>query len=153
MPFYQFIKEQKISATVEEVWDFIASPRNLKKITPAAMGFDITSTDLPDKMYQGMIISYEVSPLLGIKTDWVTEITHLSENEYFVDEQRYGPYKMWHHQHRLVQQSDGVLMRDIITYIPPLGFLGAIANKLVIRQKLEEIFAYRVGAIEREFGI
>lgn len=123
MAFYQFYREQKLNASIEEIWDFISSPKNLKLITPKHMGFDITSKNLPEKMYQGMIISYKVSPLLGIKTNWVTEITHLKELEYFVDEQRIGPYAMWHHQHHLEPIQNGILMKDIVTYQPPLGFL------------------------------
>lgn len=153
MAFYQFYREQKLNASIEEIWDFISSPKNLKLITPKHMGFDITSKNLPEKMYQGMIISYKVSPLLGIKTNWVTEITHLKELEYFVDEQRIGPYAMWHHQHHLEPIENGILMKDIVTYQPPLGFLGAIANTLIIRNKLEEIFAFRKTAVELRYGI
>ena len=91
MAFYQFHKQQKIRTTIDEIWNFISSPANLKEITPYYMGFDITTKNLPDKMYAGMVISYEVSPLLGIKTTWVTEITHIIEKKYFVDEQRVGP--------------------------------------------------------------
>ncbi|MCC7521627.1 MAG: SRPBCC family protein [Flavobacteriaceae bacterium] len=99
-----------------------------------------------------MIISYKVSPFWGIKTDWVTEITHIKELEYFVDEQRMGPYVLWHHQHWLIPQNNGVLMKDIVTYAPPMGFLGAIANKWFIELKLKEIFAYRWVAIEKLFN-
>ena len=129
MAFYQYKQEQKVKATLEEAWDFISSPANLKEITPDYMGFDITS-EVPEKMYPGMIITYEVKPLFGIKTPWMTEITQVKELEFFIDEQRVGPYKMWHHQHFIEPIEDGVLMRDIVTYIPPLGFLGAIANKI-----------------------
>ena len=101
MGFHQFRQKQKVNTTLDEIWDFISSPRNLKEITPPYMGFDITSPDLPEKMYPGMIISYKVSPVFGIKTDWVTEITQVREKEFFIDEQRYGPYKMWHHQHHI----------------------------------------------------
>ncbi len=137
---------------MEEVWDFISSPKNLKEITPDYMGFDITSEGLPEKMYQGMIISYKVSPLLGIKTNWVTEITHVRDLEYFVDEQRIGPYKIWHHQHFIEPIENGVLMRDIVTYQPPFGILGAMMNGIVIRKKLEEIFDYRTKAVEEKYG-
>ena len=137
---------------MKEVWDFISSPRNLKEITPDHMGFDITSEDLPEKMYPGMIISYIVKPLLGIKTTWVTEITHVRENKYFVDEQRVGPYSVWHHEHFIEPIEDGVLMKDIVSYKPPFGILGSIANRLIIRKKLDEIFSYRSGAIEKKFG-
>jgi len=153
MAFYQFHKQQKIRTTIDEIWNFISSPANLKEITPDYMGFDITTKNLPDKMYAGMVISYGVSPLLGIKTTWVTEITHIIEKKYFVDEQRVGPYSLWHHQHILEPLEDGVLMSDIVSYQPPFGFLGALANKLIIKNKLNEIFDFRTKAIETKFGI
>lgn len=151
MGFYQFKREQIIHRPVEEIWDFISSPANLKKITPAYMGFDINSEEI-ENMYQGMIISYKVSPLMGIKTTWVTEITQLKENSYFVDEQRVGPYKMWHHQHILEPIEGGTRMKDIVSYQPPFGFLGNIANSLLINKKLKEIFAFRTKVIEDIFG-
>ena len=152
MAFYQFKREQKVKASIDEIWDFISSPKNLKEITPDYMGFDITSKGLADKMYEGMIISYQVSPLFGIKTTWVTEITHVSDKEYFVDEQRVGPYNIWHHQHHIEAIPGGVLMKDIVSYQPPFGFLGAIANKLFIQSKLKEIFNYRTNALENKYG-
>jgi ligand-binding SRPBCC domain-containing protein len=152
MAFYQFVREQKVPASIEEIWDFISSPANLKHITPKYMGFDITSGQLPEKMYEGMIITYKVSPVAGIKTDWMTEITHIKDKEFFVDEQRIGPYKLWHHQHHISPIHGGVLMRDIVTYSPPFGFLGAIANALIIRKKLNEIFAFRFEALVKKYG-
>lgn len=153
MAFYQFKKEQKVNTSMEDIWDFISSPKNLKEITPDYMGFNITSKDLPEKMYEGMIISYLVSPVLGIKTNWVTEITHVRDLQYFVDEQRVGPYSIWHHQHFIEPITNGVIMRDIVSYEPPFGFLGAIANTLIIKGKLNEIFDYRTRAIEKKFGV
>jgi len=152
MPFYQFIKKQKINTSIDEIWNFISSPSNLKEITPDYMGFDITSKNLAEKMYPGMIISYAVSPLLGIKTTWVTEITNMVEKKYFIDEQRIGPYSLWHHQHIIEPIQNGVLMTDIVSYKPPLGFIGAIANFFIIKKKLQEIFDYRTSAIEKRFG-
>lgn len=152
MGFYQLHTTQKIPASVEKVWDFISSPGNLKKITPEYMGFDITSKNLPEKMYPGMIISYKVSPVMGIKTTWVTEITHVKEQEYFVDEQRVGPYSMWHHEHQIEAVPGGVLMTDIVSYKPPFGFLGSIANEIMIKHKLKEIFDFRTKAVEKLFG-
>lgn len=152
MGIYQLYKEQKVPASIEEVWDFISSPKNLKKITPDYMGFDITSKHLPDKMYPGMIISYIVKPVLGIKTTWVTEITHVKDNEFFVDEQRVGPYTIWHHQHRVQAIEGATLMTDIVSYKPPFGILGRMANSLLIADKLEEIFAYREKALIEIFG-
>lgn len=143
MAFFQFQQSQEFSEPVEKIWEFISNPANLKIITPDYMGFDITSKEVPTSMYAGMIISYKVSPLFNIKTTWVTEITHVQEGRYFVDEQRVGPYKIWHHQHFLEATPKGTLMKDIISYQPPFGFLGTIANSLLIRKKLNEIFTYR----------
>ena len=152
MPIYQFAEEQKIPANIDAVWDFVASPHNLKHITPAYMRFEITSKNLPQAMYPGMIISYKVSPILGIKMTWVTEITHVKDKVYFVDEQRMGPYAIWHHEHHLSAIEGGTLMSDIITYAPPLGILGAIANWLFIKKQLREIFDYRKAAVIKIFG-
>lgn len=153
MPFYQFYREQEINSTLDEIWDFISSPKNLKEITPDYMGFDITSKNLPEKMYPGMIISYKVKPLLGIKTTWVTEITQVKDKEFFIDEQRVGPYALWHHQHFIEEIDQGVLMKDIISYRPPMGPLGAIANNIFIKKKLNEIFEYRKMAIDKRYGV
>lgn len=152
MAFYQIIKTQKLPTTIEKIWDFISSPENLKEITPDHMGFNITGNTGTGKMYPGMIITYKVSPVLGIKMTWVTEITQVRESEYFVDEQRVGPYAMWHHQHKIEPIEGGVLMTDIVSYKPPLGFLGAIANTLFIKQQLKGIFDYRTVALEKKFG-
>ena len=151
MGVYQFKTEQSIDKPLDDVWNFIQNPKNLKLITPDYMGFDIISEDIPDKMYEGMIISYKVAPILNIKTTWVTEITHLKEKKYFVDEQRVGPYKIWHHQHILIPTQTGVLMKDIVSYKPPFGLFGRLANTLFIKNKLNEIFNYRTKALEKFF--
>lgn len=151
MAFFQFKKEQKIKSTIDDLWEFISTPENLKLITPPNMEFNITSGDTPKKMYEGMIISYTVRPILGIKMNWVTEITHLKEKKYFVDEQRIGPYAMWHHQHILESADRLVIMKDIVTYKPPFGLLGAIANKVTIEKKLNEIFEFREMFIANRF--
>lgn len=152
MAVFQLYFEQSIPAEKETVWQFIATPRNLKRITPDYMGFEVTSRHVPDQMYPGLIISYKVSPLFGIKTTWVTEITHIVDNDFFVDEQRAGPYKIWHHEHRLKSINGGVLMTDLITYQPPFGILGSIANSLFIEKKIKDIFAYRKRVLEEIFG-
>ena len=105
MAFYQLVAEQEINASIDEVWDFISSPENLKRITPPYMGFDITSNQIQKKMHPGMIITYKVSPLLGMKMNWMTEITHVEDKKFFVDEQRMGPYVMWHHQHHIEERN------------------------------------------------
>ncbi len=152
MAVFQFYKEQKIPAGEDAVWNFISTPGNLKHITPAYMGFDITSENLSEKMYPGMIIMYKVSPAFGLKMKWVTEITHVVDKQYFVDEQRSGPYKIWHHQHMIRPVKDGVIMTDLVTYKPPLGFIGALANSFLIRRKLEEIFDFRRKKLIEIFG-
>lgn len=152
MSYFQFIKYQHFNTDIFKLWDFISSHENLKKITPKYMGFDIICNDLPEKMYEGMIIAYKIKPLFGISTTWVTEITHVKEFEYFVDEQIIGPYKIWHHQHFLLHEKDRVLMKDIVTYVPPFGIVGNLANKLFIRGKLEKIFAYRQMVLDKIFN-
>ncbi len=151
MAFYQFTKTQHVNRPLSEMWEFISNPENLKKITPEEMGFDITSGPLPSKMYAGMIISYKVAPLLGIKTTWVTEITQVKDQHYFIDEQRVGPYKIWHHQHFLEATETGTKMIDIVSYQPPMGILGRLANTLFIKRKLEEIFNYRTKVLDKLF--
>lgn len=116
------------------------------------MGFVITNGPIPEKMYPGMIISYKVSPLLNIPMSWVTEITHVEPGVYFVDEQRVGPYAIWHHQHKITPIEGGVLMEDIVTYRPPMGPLGKIANALFIKKQLKTIFDFRFQAVEEIFG-
>lgn len=152
MGFYQLHKTQFIPAPIETVWDFISSPKNLREITPDYMGFEITSGNLAEKMYQGMIISYNVKPVLGIKMLWVTEITHIEEMRYFVDEQRIGPYSLWHHQHFLEQTDDGVIMSDIVSYSPPFGIFGALAKRIFIGRQLENIFNYRQNELNKRFS-
>lgn len=152
MAFYQYTATQKIPASLSQIWDFISAPDNLKEITPPKMGFLVTSNTGSGKMYPGMIITYKVSPLFGIALDWMTEITHVQEQSYFVDEQRIGPYAMWHHQHKIEAIEGGVLMTDIVTYQPPFGFLGAIANILFIKKQLKAIFDFRTIALEKRFG-
>ncbi len=151
MSVYRFEREQFVPASIDKVWDFMSSPANLKKITPEYMGFDIVSGGLPEKMFAGMIISYRVSPVLGIKTTWVTEITHVETNSYFVDEQRVGPYALWHHLHQFIEESNGVLMKDVVHYAPPFSFLGDIAQRLFIGKKLDEIFEFRKKKMEEIF--
>ena len=149
--YYQFKREQFVHADIKTVWDFASSPSNLKEITPKHMGFQITTPNTTEKMYPGMIITYKVSPLLNIPMNWMTEITHVEPLSFFIDEQRMGPYKMWHHQHLFEEKQGGVIMTDIVTYIPPYGLLGDIVNWLIIKRQLSSIFAYRFDAMDRIF--
>ena len=153
MGFYQLKRKIELKAGVDDVWKFVSCPSNLKKITPGYMMFDIISEDIPGNIYEGLIISYIVAPIAGIKTRWVSEITHVKDMSYFVDEQRVGPYKIWHHQHFLSKTENGTMMSDIVSYKPPFGFIGSIFNYLFIRRKLNEIFDFRTSAMEELFGI
>lgn len=147
---YQLIEKTFIKANIKTVWDFFSAPKNLKEITPAHMGFDIVAGG-EGKMYPGQIIAYKVKPLFGIPMLWVTEITHVSDQKFFVDEQRIGPYKMWHHEHHFVQVDGGVEMTDIVSYALPFGWLGQIVHTLLVRGKVEAIFKYRQKVITRYF--
>ena len=152
MAIYQINERLEIAASVEEAWDFLSSPANLKKITPPYMGFEISTPGLPEKIYPGLMISYKVRPVMGIPMTWLTEITHVSEPYFFVDEQRVGPYALWHHEHRLRPTEKGVLMTDLVTYRPPAGPLGELAHYLFIKKQLDDIFMYRELAQEKRFG-
>lgn len=151
MKIYTLHKKQNLPISVDEAWEFLSSPKNLKTITPDYMGFNILSgADRP--MFPGQIIQYIVTPVLGIKTKWVTEITHVRDKEYFVDEQRFGPYALWHHKHFIKAIDGGVEMEDIIDYKVPMGILGQMAHPIIVKPKLEEIFNYRTKKLEELFG-
>lgn len=151
MKVYSLKTEQLVHATLDECWAFFSSPRNLQKITPQTMGFEITDFD-EKNMYAGQIIQYKVSPLLGIKLSWVTEITFVKDQNYFIDEQRFGPYALWHHKHFFETTDQGVLMTDLVHYALPLGFLGRIMNWLVVKNKLKTIFEYRKEKVDQLFN-
>jgi ligand-binding SRPBCC domain-containing protein len=150
---YALKYETFIPTTLDKAWDFFSSPLNLQKITPPDMSIVVTSdSDERTKIYPGMIITYKISPLLGIKFNWMTEITHVKEKEYFVDEQRFGPYALWHHQHHFKQMEGGVLMTDIVNYAIPYGFIGRIVNSLLVEKKLKKVFDFREETIGHLFG-
>ena len=130
----------------------MSSPLNLSRITPSYLGFEIISKPDKEEMYAGQIIEYYVRPLWGIKLHWVTEITHVKEKEFFVDEQRIGPYRFWHHQHHLKEVEGGVMMEDILHYQLPFGLLGTIANTLFVKKKIETIFEFRREKVNELFN-
>ena len=143
--------DQLIPRPLEEVWHFFSHPENLNEITPAGMSFDILTPLHGLEMYEGMLIQYRVSPFPGIRFNWVTEITHIKDGRYFIDEQRFGPYAFWHHQHHFEEREGGTLMRDILHYIVPFWIIGDIADSLFVRRKVEQIFSFREQATERIF--
>lgn len=138
--------------TIEAAWDFFSSPTNLKTLTPEYLDFHITSQGAEEKIYPGQIISYTVKPLLKIPFTWVTEITHVEKLRYFIDEQRFGPYAFWHHEHRFMPIQNGVQMTDKIYYTVGFGPLGKALNKLYIQQQIETIFSFRKAKMISLFG-
>lgn len=148
---YTLERTQRIPISLKEAWNFFQNPSNLSKITPSEMGFE-TLSEVPEKMYPGLFIHYKVSPLFGIKMNWTTEITYVQEPNYFVDEQRVGPYAIWHHEHHFKEIEGGVEMLDRVNYKIPFGVLGKIAHPIVVKSKLEEIFEFRIRAVEEIFG-
>jgi len=144
---------QKLPVDLNIAWDFFSSPSNLAEITPKNMTFEVTSPNMVNtKMYPGLIITYKVSPLLGIKLNWVTEITHVKDKEYFIDEQRFGPFAFWHHQHHFEKIDNGVLMHDILHYSIGWGPIGLMANAIIVNNKINEIFKFRSQKVEELFG-
>lgn len=143
-----------VKTDIRTLWDFISKPENLSNITPPAMDFRITfRSDLEgEKMYPGQIITYKVKPLPFFNASWVTEITHVKEDSFFIDEQRFGPYRFWHHQHIIREIPDGVEMTDIVSYKLPLGFIGRWFGGWMVRQQLKKIFSYRTLQMNRLFG-
>jgi ligand-binding SRPBCC domain-containing protein len=149
MPIYRIERRQIVPMPLADCWHFFSNPRNLEKITPPAMNFTIKSA-LPVEVYSGLMIEYTVSPLLGIPLTWLTEIVQVDSPHRFVDEQRVGPYRLWHHEHSFRALSEGgTEVHDLVTYMPPLGPLGAVLNRLVIRPQLERIFDYRQEHLKR----
>lgn len=147
---YTLKRTQQLPIDVQTAWKFFSDPRNLPVITPPDLGFAITS-DLPEQMYAGMLVSYKVAAAPGIKVRWITEITHVRENEFFVDEQRFGPYRFWHHQHHFKAVAGGVEMTDLVSYLLPFQPFAQLAAPFV-RRRLEHIFDFRQLTLETMFN-
>lgn len=153
MKTYRLEFSQKLPISLQQAWDFFSSPLNLQEITPKDMTFDVTSPiTAEDKMFPGMIITYKVAPLYGIKLNWVTEITHVKDQEYFIDEQRFGPFAFWHHYHHFDEIQGGVIMKDILHYAIGWGPIGKMANGLIVKNKVKDIFSFRFTKVEEIFG-
>ena len=151
MKLYSIHTKQNLPISLEEAWNFIANPKNLEVITPKSMGFKTLSGD-EKEMFAGQIIHYHITPLFGIKLQWVTEITHVKDQKFFVDEQRFGPYAFWHHKHFLKEIPGGVEMEDIVHYKVPMGILGQLVHPFLVKPKLDEIFAFRQKKLIELFG-
>jgi len=151
MGLHRMADTQRLPIALDEAWDFFSDPRNLAVITPPEMGF-VVQTELPPRMHPGLIIKYKVRPLFNVPLTWVTEITHVVEHQLFVDEQRFGPYRFWHHQHHFREIPGGVEMRDIVHYDVGFGPLGDIANLVIVRPRVQAIFDFRRRVLEQRFG-
>jgi len=151
MKLYSIHTKQNLPISLSEAWEFIANPKNLEVITPKSMGFKTISGD-EREMFAGQIIHYYITPLFGIKLQWVTEITHVQDQKFFVDEQRFGPYAFWHHKHFLKEIPGGVEMEDIVHYKVPMGILGQLVHPFLVKPKLDEIFAFRQKKLVELFG-
>lgn len=151
MKIYALQTSQQLPISLEEAWDFFSDASKLAEITPPWMNFQVTG-ELPDKMYPGMIATYRLQPMLGVKLQWVTEITHVKEHELFVDEQRFGPYRFWHHQHLFKEIDGGVKMQDIVHYALPFSLLGRAVHMISIEKKLQHIFSYRRQKLNERFA-
>lgn len=149
---HQLKREQQLNCDIETAWKFFSSANNLSKITPKDMNFIVRTKMESDEIYEGMIIDYYVSPLLGIKMDWQTEITQVNYLRSFTDFQNKGPYKLWNHFHEFIPNEKGVLIKDTVDYELPMGFLGEIAHNLFVKSKLENIFSYRFNILEQMFN-
>ena len=151
MKLYQIKTNQELPISIDKAWKFFSNPNNLKDITPGEMNFNIIS-GADKSIFAGQIIQYKVSPIMGINLNWVTEITHVKEHEYFVDEQRFGPYALWHHKHFFRKINGGILMEDVVDYKIPLGLIGQFAHFIFVKNKLKKIFKYRHDKLVKLFG-
>lgn len=144
--------QQDLPISIDEAWDFFSRPDNLARITPANLGFEVTSP-VPERMYAGMIVTYRVRPLFDIAIPWTTEITHVREPFFFVDEQRSGPYRFWHHQHLFEMIDGGIRMTDRVHYQVSFGLLGHWLMAALVRDRLDEIFRFRQNVLTEMFGV
>ncbi|HEY1049141.1 MAG TPA: SRPBCC family protein [Prosthecobacter sp.] len=152
MAVHTLQSKQIIPATRDQVWAFFSNPRNLARITPPGMGFSMEEADLPERVRPGLMITHRLTPLFGVPLTWLTEITHVVENERFVDEQRLGPFAVWHHEHDFHDLGDGrTEMLDHITYVLPFGPLGELAHTWLVKPQLDRIFAYREKTVRELF--
>ena len=151
MRLFRLESRQRLAIGIDEAWAFFSDPRNLREITPESLDFQVTTAELPERIHPGLIVTYRVRPLLGLPVSWVTEITHVVEGRLFVDEQRFGPYRFWHHQHHFRETEGGVEVSDLVHYALPRPGSRAI-ERLVVGPRLKEIFGHRRRVLSERFG-
>ncbi|HUV30138.1 MAG TPA: SRPBCC family protein [Acidobacteriota bacterium] len=151
MKIYSVQRSQQLALSLNDAWRFFSNPANLALLTPPSLNLRPIS-DVPALMYEGMLVTYRITPFAGIPVTWVTEITHVNEPFMFIDEQRFGPYRFWHHEHRFEEIANGIVLGDTVRYGLPLGILGRIAHALVVRRQIDAIFAFRERVLGQRFG-
>jgi len=152
MKIYQLYRQQTLNMTIQEAWSFFSSPYHLNDITPDFFHVTITSK-VPEKIYAGLMISYQMKAVFGIPMNWLSEVSHCNEPKRFVYEQRIGPFKFWSHEVCLTEQQNGILLEDIMFYAMPFGWLGQLINTVLIADKLERIFDTRHTYLQSKFGM
>jgi len=151
MKIYHLTQKQFLPITLGEAWSFFSNPHNLGDITPAGLRFQIKNISLASNIYEGQIIHYTIRILPFVWVTWLTEITKVKHHTYFIDDQRVGPYALWHHQHHFREVDGGVEMLDAVTYAVPFGILGIIAHRVFVRRQLRGIFSHRRNVLEKKF--
>ncbi|WP_312208513.1 MULTISPECIES: SRPBCC family protein [Empedobacter] len=149
---YRLYREQQLYCDIDTAWRFFSSPMNLSKITPKDMAFKVLSEDQDQPIFEGMLIDYSVSPLLGIPLKWQTKIIQVEPQQSFTDFQKKGPYKYWKHYHEFIPNEKGILMKDTVEYKLPFGVLGNIVHSLLVKKKLNKIFDYRHQVLKQLFN-
>jgi ligand-binding SRPBCC domain-containing protein len=153
MKVYHFYQKQFIKTDIDRVWDFFSSPHNLNAITPAFMNFEILEVSGgSEKMFNGQLIKYKVSPFPFFRVQWITEITDVRPKNFFADDQKKGPFSLWHHEHEFIEKDGGVEMEDHVIYAVPFWFVGRIANTLIVQKQVRQIFEYRKSQVEMLFN-
>lgn len=144
---HTLVREQVLPGTPREVFEFYADAGNLERITPGWLGFRIV-TPQPIEMRPGALIEYRLK-LRGVPVHWLTRIESWEPGVRFIDVQVKGPYRLWHHTHTFEAHEEGTLVRDEVRYELPLGPLGELAHRLLVRRDLERIFDFRHASVSK----
>jgi ligand-binding SRPBCC domain-containing protein len=152
MKVYEIQTSERYPISLQAGWAFYSDPGNLTKLTPPELAMEITG-GTPEPMFAGQIITYRLKAIGGLRMNWVTEITQVNPHSYFVDEQRFGPYRFWHHEHRFEEIDGGLAVTDHVHYAMPFGPLGRVVHAVLVQKQLQRIFAFRRKILETTFGL
>jgi ligand-binding SRPBCC domain-containing protein len=152
MAIHTIQRTQIVRSPLRDCWLFFSNPQNLARLTPPALDFQVLS-DVPEEIYPGLMIQYRVRPLFGLPLIWLTEISHVEPERSFVDEQRLGPYRLWHHEHHFRGLDEyHTEMRDRVHYILPFAPFSEFMHPWLVKPKLEQIFDYRERETQQIFN-